>query len=176
MPLPLLLQQARRKRWGWGAHWSWSFASVSCTFSKDGALSNDLKGVVMKSFLGGKPSNPCLCSVQPPPPPRNTNFVRRACAVFQTILWWTINAISFASLLNLTSSLFYEAKKLPSSYYLGRPFYRESLGKIQHSIWQPFVILYDVIFEKFFNTITLKFCSILLFNRFVFLSPLFYQV
>ena len=50
-------------------------ASVNATFSKNGALSNDLKGVVMKNFPKGKPPDPCFSSLRlhlgfrkPPPP------------------------------------------------------------------------------------------------------------
>ena len=37
---------------------SWSFASANDRFSKNRAFSNDLKGLVLKSFLGGKPPDP----------------------------------------------------------------------------------------------------------------------
>ena len=50
------------------------FASVNSTFSKNGSFSNDLKGVVMKNFPGGKPPNPRFCSLLVSAPP-NMNFV-----------------------------------------------------------------------------------------------------
>ena len=50
--------------------------SVNSTFSKNGAFSNDLKGVVMKNFAGGSPRTPIFAhfacfSFQPP----KMNFV-----------------------------------------------------------------------------------------------------
>ena len=65
--------------------------SVNSTFSKDGAFSNDLKGVVMKIFPGGKPPDPHLCSfhsllVSAPP---KMNFVPTGLHLFivkETIL------------------------------------------------------------------------------------------
>ena len=39
------------------------FAFVSGTFSKNGAFSSDLKGVVMRNFPGGMPPDPNFCSL-----------------------------------------------------------------------------------------------------------------